>query len=101
MRGQQGGLKGERGGGADRDSKWWLSIDLCTKCNYIGGGQGAESPPPSGYATEFDCFPGQNKLEYTKCFDAVIACFGSLLELHDIGICPMELKLIKFSHILK
>ena len=60
MKGQQGGLRGEQGGerGADRDSKWRLSIDLCTKCNFIGGGgkRGAEflpgvdrtPAPPSG-----------------------------------------------------
>ena len=59
MRGRQGGLRGEQG--ADRDSKWRLSIDLCTKCNFIWGGkrgaeflpEGAVAPPcpPSGYAT--------------------------------------------------
>ena len=40
--GRQGGPRGERGvgvGGADWDSKWWLSIDLCTKCNFIWGGK--------------------------------------------------------------
>ena len=36
MRGRQGG-SGLRGGGADWDSKWQLSIDLCTKCNFISG----------------------------------------------------------------
>ena len=37
------GLRGERGGGgADWDSKWQLSIDLCTKCNFIWG-QGGQS----------------------------------------------------------
>ena len=32
------GLRGEQGG-ADWDSKWRLSIDLCTKCNFIWGGK--------------------------------------------------------------
>ena len=35
-----GGLRGERG--ADWDSKWWLSIDLCKKCNFIGARGGKE-----------------------------------------------------------
>ena len=39
MRGRQGGLKGEQRG-ADRDSIWRLSIDLCTKCNFIWGARG-------------------------------------------------------------
>ena len=29
--------------GADWDSKWRLSIDLCTKCNFIGGASGGQS----------------------------------------------------------
>ena len=38
-------------GGADWDSKWRLSIDLCTKCNFIWGARGGRvsargrSPP--------------------------------------------------------
>ena len=58
----EGAARGAEGwaGGADRDSKCWLSIDLCTKCNFILGGkrgaeflpEGAVAPlPPSGYAT--------------------------------------------------
>ena len=44
MRGRQGGLRG--GGGADWDSKWRLSIDLCTKCNLIWEArEGAEFVP--------------------------------------------------------
>ena len=54
MRGRQGGLRGERGE-ADRDSKWRLSIDLCTKCNFIWGARGGAEfltrgggcPPPA------------------------------------------------------
>ena len=38
MRGKQGGLTSEQRG-ADWDSKWQLSIDLCTKCN-LGGKRG-------------------------------------------------------------
>ena len=45
-------------GGADWDSKWWLSIDLCTKCNFIWGREGGRvsargqlPSAPSGYAT--------------------------------------------------
>ena len=51
MRGRQGGLMGVWEG-ADWDSKWWLSIDLCTKCNFIWGVrghsfcQGAVAPCP-------------------------------------------------------
>ena len=32
------GAQGEQG--ADCDSKWRLSIDLCTKCNFIEGWEG-------------------------------------------------------------
>ena len=44
MRGRQGGLRG-----AYRDSKWWLSIDPCTKCHFISGAQGGL---PAGLLTE-------------------------------------------------
>ena len=54
MMGWQEG-SGVSGGGADWDSKWRFSIDLCTKCNFIGGERGAEFLPggscPPGYAT--------------------------------------------------
>ena len=40
------GLRGEQG--ADWDSKCRLSIDLCTKCNFIWGGEGAEFQPGGG-----------------------------------------------------
>ena len=35
----EGAARGTEGviRGVDWDSKWWLSIDLCTKCNFIGG----------------------------------------------------------------
>ena len=39
MRGRQGGAH-EWAGGADWYSKWWLSMDLCTKCNFIWGQEG-------------------------------------------------------------
>ena len=47
--------------GADWDSKWRLSIDLCTKCNFIWGREGdrvsdrGRSPPApsSGYAAVY------------------------------------------------
>ena len=41
----EGAARGAEGwaGGADRDSKWRLSIDLCTKCNFIGGAKGGQS----------------------------------------------------------
>ena len=37
----EGAARGAEGwaGGADRDSKWRLSINLCTKCNFIWGGK--------------------------------------------------------------
>ena len=55
--------QGGAGGGADRDSKWWLSIDHCTKCHFIWGAQGRGQgfwlggphhplPHPSGYTPE-------------------------------------------------
>ena len=47
MRGRQGGLRGEQGG-ADWDSKWWLFIDLCTKCNFIWGARGGAEFLPEG-----------------------------------------------------
>ena len=28
-------IRGRRGGGAGRDSNWWLSIDPCRKCHFI------------------------------------------------------------------
>ena len=37
MRGSKGG---SGVGGGDRDSKWRLSIDLCTKCHFIWGSRG-------------------------------------------------------------
>ena len=37
MRGRQGGSGVSGGGGGWRDSKWRLSLDLCTKCNFIWG----------------------------------------------------------------
>ena len=46
MRGWQGGLRGEQG--ADWDSKWRLSIDLCTKCNFIWGARGGAEFLPGG-----------------------------------------------------
>ena len=55
MRGGKGGSRVSRG--ADWDSKWRLSIDLCAKCNFIWGQEGGRvsawgrSPPPPGYAT--------------------------------------------------
>ena len=59
-RGRQGGLRGEQG--ADWDSKWRLSIYLCTKCNFIWGqgGQsfcqrGSRPPPPPSLATPLVC----------------------------------------------
>ena len=52
MRGGKGGLRGKQGG--DWDSKCRLSIDLCTKCNFIWGREGGKvsvrpplSPPPA------------------------------------------------------
>ena len=33
----RGGGSGDERGGADRDSKWRPSIDLCTKCHFIWG----------------------------------------------------------------
>ena len=56
MRGGKGD-SGASGGGADWHSKWRLSIDLCTKCNFIGGwggrvsARGRSPPAPPGYAT--------------------------------------------------
>ena len=44
MRGRQGGRTSERGGGADWDSKLQLSIDFCTKCNFIWGARGGRRP---------------------------------------------------------
>ena len=43
----EGTARGAQGwaGGADWDSKWRLSIDLCTKCNFIWGARGAEFLP--------------------------------------------------------
>ena len=58
MWGSKGGPGVSRGD--NWDSKWQLSIDLCTKCNFIWGQEGAEflpggrllpCPSPSGYAT--------------------------------------------------
>ena len=46
MKGRQGGSGVSRG--ADWDSKWRLSIDLCTKCNFIWGREGAEFLPGGG-----------------------------------------------------
>ena len=49
----EGAARGAEGwaGGADRDSKWRLSIDLCIKCNFIWGAEflpeGAVAPPPA------------------------------------------------------
>ena len=54
MRGRQVGSGVSGGGGADWDSKWWLSTDLCTKCNFIWGAEflpGAVAPLPPGYTT--------------------------------------------------
>ena len=42
-RGAQGGA-----GGADWDSKWQLSIDLCTKYNFIWGKRGGRVSAPGG-----------------------------------------------------
>ena len=42
------GAQGLAGGGTDWDSKWRLSIDLCTKCNFIWGREGAEFLPGGG-----------------------------------------------------
>ena len=41
----EGAARGAQGwaGGLTADSKWWLSIDLSTKCNFIWGGQGGQS----------------------------------------------------------
>ena len=59
-----GGGKGGSGvsRGADWDSKWRLSIYLCTKCNFIWGqgGQsfcqrGSRPPPPPSLATPLVC----------------------------------------------
>ena len=52
MRGRQGGLRGEQRGLLNWDWKWRLSIDLCTKCNFIWGrggrvsARGAVAPCP-------------------------------------------------------
>ena len=41
--GGKGGVRDEQG--AAWDPKWRLSIDLCTKCNFIWGARGAEFLP--------------------------------------------------------
>ena len=56
MRGRQGGWGVSRGRGADRDSKWRLSIDLCTKCNFIWGQEGAEFLPGGRTPLVMLCF---------------------------------------------
>ena len=48
MRGRQWG----RRGWADRDSKWWLSIDPCTKCHLMGGGGGRQGGRASDWGLQ-------------------------------------------------
>ena len=70
MRGRQGELRGKGGERPDRDSKWRLSIDLCTKCNFIWGAReeqsfcqrGSHPPPPLATPlTKCTKFHSQNK----------------------------------------
>ena len=52
MRGRQGGLRDEQG--CWLGLKWQLSINLCTKCNFIWGAEflsGGSHPPPPRYTT--------------------------------------------------
>ena len=94
MMGRQGGLRDEQG--ADWESKWRLSIDICTKCNISSGGEGgrvsargwslAPCPPPPPPPATWDqrakdgiCFGGTDPSEYT----VVSATFQSLSALPE------------------
>ena len=53
----EGAARGARVRGADWDSKWQLTIDLCTKCDFMGGQEGGrvsargQLPPDPHLAT--------------------------------------------------
>ena len=77
------GAQGWAGGGADWDSKWRLSIDLCTKCNFIWGrggqsfcrGQSPPCPPPPPLRHCTLRAKRANKIFFFNLFYFVSFCF--------------------------
>ena len=60
----EGAARGLRCEGADWDSKWRLSIDLCTKCNFIWGQEGMEDGRDSARGAFAPLPPGLRHWNY-------------------------------------
>ena len=87
MRGRQGGSRVSRGG-ADWDSKWQLSIDFCTKCNFIWGEEGGQSfcqgggrPRPPLATPLAAIFDGDQRLDIS--LHIIVQVSGQVLYLYE------------------